>query len=123
MAQGLTKVFLFAGLLAGIGLGLTGCAKSDSEQAVQSSVNGFICAQCNAKIYTGAKEFPTVCPVCKKGELREVVAFVCAKDKSLILVPRGPQSVPCPKCQTMTDSIKLPREPELIAWGAKKHTP
>jgi hypothetical protein len=85
-----------------------------------SSVNGFICRQCGDKICTPARIFPSACPKCHSPNLDEVVGYYCPADQTVTLGPRGPQSIPCAKCRKPTESIRLPQEKELTAWGARK---
>lgn len=102
-------------------LSLSGCSPSESQQAITSDANGFICSQCGEKICTSPKEFPTACPKCQKPDLVEVVGYYCPKDKTATIAARGPRSIPCAKCKTPTESIRMPQEKELLAWGAKKY--
>jgi DNA-directed RNA polymerase subunit RPC12/RpoP len=99
---------------------LTGCSKSDAEKATETDANGYLCGKCGEKFYTSSKVFASQCPKCKQPDIQEVVAFVCDRDGHTTIVVRGPNAIACEKCQQVVDKIKLPREKDLLAWGAKK---
>lgn len=98
----------------------TGCSKTVSESSSQSDANGFLCPSCGEKFFTSVKVFPSYCPKCKKTDLVEVVGYV-ASDGQVILAPRD-QIVSDPKTKKPIRDIKLPRERELLAWGAVKRS-
>jgi hypothetical protein len=103
-----------------IALGATGCRKSTAEAAGESDVNGYFCAKCKGKFYTEQQVFAEHCPSCKDFNLRPVVGYVCDKDQQVTVAPRGGGAGRCEKCGAMLTALKLPREPELRAWGAVK---
>jgi hypothetical protein len=98
------------------------CSKDPAATASDSDANGYACKQCAEKFYTARSVFADVCPKCKSPDVIEVVGFVCEKDKHVTLTPRGAQMMACEKCQQPVRSIKLPRENELMQWGAKKQS-
>lgn len=99
---------------------LSGCGKSEINQALDSDANGFVCQACKAKFYTGRKLFADFCPSCKNGDVRQVVGFVCSHDGHVTLAPRGSGFLACEKCGKSTSALSIPREKELQAWGAAK---
>jgi len=101
-------------------LALWGCRPDPARDAAESDVNGYACLKCQARFYTAQKVFAEHCPACKGFDLRPVVGFVCDKDQHVTLAPRGVGVGVCEKCRAPVAAIKLPREPELIAWGAVK---
>jgi hypothetical protein len=101
-------------------LSVSGCKKNAIEDASYSNVNGYLCVKCNTKFYTEEKVYAEFCPGCKTGSMQPIVAYTCPKDGHLTLVPHSQQKVQCEQCQETLVGSKLPREPELVAWGAAK---
>jgi hypothetical protein len=114
-----TWLGLMFAMLAGA-LVLAGCKKSPGEAAGESDVNGYLCVKCKAKFYTGEGVFAEHCPGCKGFDLKPVVGYVCEKDQHVTVMPRGAGMARCEKCRDPLAAIKLPREPDLKAWGATK---
>lgn len=108
-------VFLSLNLLL-----LTGCKKSEAEEASKSDVNGFLCTSCNEKFYTSARVYPSYCPKCKKTDVVEVVGYILT-DGTVSIGPRDFKGGD-PNMAKATGSIKLPRENDLKAWGATKRS-
>lgn len=104
-----------------VALGAAGCKKNAGEAAGESEVNGYLCQQCKAKFYTEQAVFAEHCPGCKGAQVTPVVGFVCEKDKHVTVLPRS-GTARCEQCKSPAAMIKLPREPELQAWGATKKT-
>jgi hypothetical protein len=101
-------------------IGLMGCGPQKRDQSGDSDVNSYVCRKCNLKFYTKRSVFAEHCPACKSIEIPPVIGFVCDKDGSTTLVAKGPESIPCAKCQSPVMAKKLPREKDLLAWGAVK---
>lgn len=99
---------------------LSGCGKSEINQALDSDANGYLCQACKAKFYTERELFADFCPTCKNGDIRQTVGFVCSNDGHMTLAPRGPGFLACEQCGKSTSALRIPREKELQAWGAAK---
>jgi hypothetical protein len=106
--------------LAVVGLSVAGCKPTAAEDASKSDANGFLCPACGEKFYTSVKVYPSYCPQCKKPDIIEIVGYFC-EDGQVLLGPRD-QKVKDPKTGKLLTTVKLPRESELLAWGAKKRT-
>ena len=96
--------------------------------AIETDAHGYLCLQCGAKFYTGAREFlESKCPKCKQETLADVMGYWCEKDKHMTIRPRasGPGgAVACEICGTpLKNAMVSPREKDLLAWGATKTTP
>ncbi len=108
-----------------VALGMTSCKQDIASEASDSDANGYICLKCGVKLYTERSRFiGPRCPKCSEDSLMDVVAYTCAKDHQLIVRPRrgdrGGAPV-CDKCQAnLANSMFLPREKDLKAWGATK---
>jgi hypothetical protein len=103
----------------------TGCGKNVAEEASDSDANGYVCLNCGAKLYTPRRVFiGPKCPSCGQDKLMDVVGYYCEKDKHLTIRPsrNDPQGAPvCEICKTpLRNAMRLPREKDLEAWGAKK---
>jgi len=103
-------------------LAVAGCKKSTAEAAGESDVNGYLCLKCKGRFYTEQGVFAEHCPACKDFGIRPVVGYVCEKDQHVTVTPRGVGAGLCEKCRAPLAAMKLPREPELKAWGAVKKT-
>jgi len=105
-------------------LALVGCKKDVAQEASDSDANGYLCLDCNAKLYTDRSVFiGPKCPKCQKDRLMEVVGYWCEKDQLLTVRSRvGDRlgSPVCDKCQSPLSAMRLPREKDLKAWGATK---
>lgn len=105
-------------------LTVSGCRKDIAAEASDSDANGYVCLSCEAKLYTDRSVFiGPKCPKCQKDTLMEVVAYYCEKDQHLTLRARtgDRQGAPvCDQCQAPVSAMRLPRERDLKAWGAKK---
>jgi DNA-directed RNA polymerase subunit RPC12/RpoP len=114
-------------LISASGLALAGCKKDVAADASDSDANGYLCLDCNAKLYTDRSVFiGPRCPKCQKDRLMEVVGYWCEKDQHLTLRSRvGDRlgSPVCDKCQAPVSAMRLPREKDLKAWGAAKVAP
>ena len=111
-------------LLSTAGLALAGCKKDVAEEASDSDANGYLCLDCGVKLYTDRSVFiGPKCPKCQKDHLMEVVGYWCEKCKHLTLRARAGDrmgSPICDKCQAPVSAMRLPREKDLVAWGATK---
>jgi hypothetical protein len=110
---------IFATLLAG------GCGKNVTQEAIESDANGYLCLNCGVKLYTPRSIFiGPKCPSCGQDKLMDVVGYYCEKDKHLTIRPsrNDPQGAPvCEICKTpLRNAMRMPREKDLLAWGAKK---
>jgi hypothetical protein len=108
--------FGLAGLV-GMGL-LAGCKDAAVEQALTSDANGYQCLACQAKFFTDRKTFAAACPECRKTNIEQAMGFVCEQDNFVSVAPRGVRSVKCQQCQSPTTGMSIPRQADLIAWGA-----
>jgi DNA-directed RNA polymerase subunit RPC12/RpoP len=116
--RGAALLWLFA-----VALGLTACKKDVAVDASDSDSNGYVCAKCGVKLYTARSNFiGPRCPKCNEDALMDVVGYRCAKDGQVVIQPRqgGRSGAPvCEKCQaSLVNSMFLPREKDLKAWGA-----
>jgi len=104
-----------------LALGGAGCRKGGAaHQASTSDANGYFCTKCQAKFYVNDDVFADKCPSCGAMEVVEVMGFVCGGCNAVTLAPKGPEAIQCAKCGARAASKKLPRENELIEWGAVK---
>ena len=92
---------------------------------METDAHGYSCLKCNAKLYTGAREFlESKCPKCQENALVDVVGYWCEKDKHLTIRPKiaGPEGASvCEKCnQPLKNAMVSPREKNLLAWGASQ---
>jgi phage FluMu protein Com len=105
-----------------------GCERHDGFAAIETDANGYICRHCGAKWYTDSQVFLDLkCPKCQTDSLNETVGFLCSKDHHLTIEPRVPglptMSV-CEQCNAvLKNAMYLPREKDLVAWGAIKAGP
>lgn len=106
-------------LLLGL-LGFSGCFKSESEAALETDANGYLCQNCRAKFFTERAVFADICPNCKSLQLSQVVGFACRDDGFVTVAARGAGFVSCEKCRKPVSSLVIPREEDLKAWGAPK---
>lgn len=97
------------------------CSKPQTGEAFESDANGYVCLKCDEKFYTDRSVAAEICPKCKSTELSEVMGFACPDDNTVVLIPRGLNAVPCPKCRQFISQLKLPQASELEAWGATRH--
>lgn len=111
-------------LAATVGVVATACKKNVAEEASDSDANGYLCLDCGAKLYTDRSVFiGPKCPKCQKDVLVEVVGYWCEKDQHLTIRSRmGDRlgSPVCDKCKSPVNAMRLPRERDLLAWGAAK---
>lgn len=119
---------IFAPLLASLLVMLSGCGKDPSTQSIETDAHGYLCLKCNAKFYTGAREFlESKCPKCQQDTLADVTGYWCEKDRHLSIRPRisGPAGAStCDQCgQTLKNAMVSPRQKDLVAWGAQKTSP
>ena len=115
------QMLLLGLLLLGL-IGLSGCFKSESEAALETDANGYLCQSCRAKFYTERAVFADICPNCKSLQLAQVVGFACQDDGFVTVAARGAGFVACEKCRKHVSSLVIPREEALKAWGAPKKT-
>lgn len=112
LAMGVAAALLLAG----------GCGKDVASEASDSDANGYLCTKCGAKYYTGRSVFLGVtCPKCKADALVEAVGYVCEKDNHLTLKGRADDragAAICAQCGAPLGGMRLPREHDLVAWGA-----
>ncbi|HWQ90217.1 MAG TPA: hypothetical protein VN673_00995 [Clostridia bacterium] len=112
------SLLLFSGLSWAGG----GCKKSAAEDASDSDANGYLCLQCNAKMFTDRSVFiGPKCPKCQKDGLIEVIGYYCEKDQHLTIRPRAGDrlgATVCDKCRGPVPAMRLPRQKDLQAWGA-----
>ena len=105
-------------------MALAGCKKDVAVEASDSDANGYVCLDCNAKLYTDRSVFiGPKCPKCQKDHLMEVVGYWCEKDQHLTIRSRvGDRlgSPVCDKCKSPVSAMRLPREKDLKEWGASK---
>jgi hypothetical protein len=106
-------------------LAMTACKKDVAVDASDSDSNGYLCLKCGVKLYTARSTFiGPHCPKCNEDTLMDVVGYRCAKDGQVVIQPRkGGRSgaLMCEKCQApLTNSMFMPREKDLKAWGATK---
>jgi len=110
--------------LAALALVAAGCKKDVAADAMDSDANGYLCTKCGVKLYTDRKVFiGPQCPKCQQETLKDVVGYECPKDHHLTIRPSGgpSQAPPCEQCQgSLTNTMRLPREKDLKAWGATK---
>jgi hypothetical protein len=99
-----------------------GCGRSTVDQALESDAHGYSCSKCQTKFWTSRDVFADVCPQCKSFDIAEVIGFVCASDSQMTIAPRGRGSVVCSRCGKPATGLALPREKDLIAWGALRKT-
>src|SRR5262245_48652419 len=93
----------------------TGCKKSTPEGADDSDANGYICTQCNAKLYTARSVFiGPKCPKCQQDALMSLAAYKCDKDKQVIMRPSRGDRLGTPTCDVckadLSKTMFLPRE-------------
>src|SRR5690606_30444749 len=102
----------------------TGCKKDVATEASNSDANGYVCLKCNAKFYTDRSVFlGAQCPKCKEESLNRVMGYLCTKDQHVTIRPHenSRNVINCEKCQApVNNSMWLPKEKELQAWGATK---
>ncbi len=109
-------LFVFCALM------LAGC-KDKVEDALDTDANGYVCMKCAARFYMERDVFPNTCPQCKQGDIEQVMGAICADDKHMTLGPRSRRgAVSCEKCRKPTTGLAIPREADLIKWGAQKKT-
>jgi DNA-directed RNA polymerase subunit RPC12/RpoP len=109
-------------------IAITGCKPDQGYAAMETDAHGYVCLNCNAKFFTGQKEFlESKCPKCQQETLADVVGYLCVKDQHLTIRPKtsGPEGAAvCEKCGThLKDAMVSPREKDLKAWGAIKAVP
>lgn len=113
--------------LVALALLAAACKKNVAAEAIDSDANGYLCVKCGAKVYTDRKVFiGPQCPKCQQETLKDVVAYECPKDHHLTMRPSGgPSQVPpCEQCQgSLANTMRLPHEKDLQAWGATKFSP
>jgi hypothetical protein len=119
---------LLAPILLVVLLAATGCKKDVAQEATSSDANGYLCLKCGVKLYTSRSVFiGPACPKCKADTLMEVVGYRCDKDQYVTLrAQRGDAlgALVCEKCRAdLRNSMFLPREKDLKAWGAAKAAP
>ncbi len=111
-------------LTLAVGVALTACKKNVAEEASDSDANGYLCLDCGARLYTDRSVFiGPKCPKCQKDLLVEVVGYWCEKDQHLTIRSRAGDrlgSPVCDKCKAPVNAMRLPRQKDLIAWGAAK---
>ena len=107
-------------LLAVLAVLFSGCGQSKIDHALDADANGYVCVGCKAKFYTERSVFADFCPQCKRGQVQQVVGFVCAADQHTTIAPRGPGFLACEQCGKTTSALSIPREKDLRAWGAAK---
>src|SRR3954466_7528099 len=112
-------------LLLAVACVMFGCKKDAAVEASDSDSNGYLCLKCGVKLYTARSTFiGPHCPKCNEDTLMDVVGYRCAKDGVLVIQPRQggrPAAPACDKCQaSLVNSMFLPREKDLKAWGATK---
>ena len=107
-------------LFAVLAVLFSGCGQSKIDHALDSDANGYVCLGCKAKFYTERSVFADFCPQCKRGQVQQVVGFVCAADQHTTIAPRGPGFLACEQCGKTTSALSIPREKDLRAWGAAK---
>ena len=100
---------------------LAGC-KDKTEESLDTDANGYVCMKCAARFYTVRDVFPNTCPKCKQGDIEQAMGFICSEDKQMTLGPRNRRSMPCEKCRKPATGLVIPREADLIKWGAQKKT-
>jgi hypothetical protein len=111
--------------LLGVALLMSACKKDVALEASDSDSNGYLCLKCGVKLYTARSIFiGPHCPKCNEDTLMDVVGYRCAKDGQVVIQPRkgGRSGAPvCEKCQApLANSMFMPREKDLKAWGAAK---
>lgn len=101
-----------------------GCKKDPVMEAVETDANGYVCLKCGAKLCTDRKVFiGPACPKCQEQTLMSVVGYLCDKDHHLTIRasrndPVGPV---CEQCKALlNNSMYMPKEKDLKAWGATK---
>jgi Zn ribbon nucleic-acid-binding protein len=105
-----------------------GCNSDPAMEAMDSDANGYVCLnpKCGEKYITARTVFMGAnCPKCKEQTLVDVVGYLCEKDKHLTIRPsRGdPIGSVCEQCQTrLVNAMYKPKEKDLKAWGATKHS-
>ena len=109
--------------LLGIALLMSACRKDVAVDASDSDSNGYLCLKCGVKLYTARSTFiGPHCPKCNEDTLMDVVGYRCAKDGQVVIQPRkgSRAGAPvCEKCQApLANSMFMPREKDLKAWGA-----
>lgn len=113
--------------LAAVLLVVTACRKDAAFEAANPDANGWICLKCGVKLYTARTLFiGPKCPKCQQESLTDAIGYYCEKDHHLTIRPHEGDRRPivCEQCQTpLVNAIRLPREKELIAWGATKFPP
>lgn len=111
-------------LTTAVGAALTACKKDVAQEASDSDANGYLCLDCGARLYTDRSVFiGPKCPKCQKDLLVEVVGYWCEKDQHLTIRSRAGDrlgSPVCDQCKAPVNAMRLPREKDLIAWGAAK---
>lgn len=129
LARGWTVgVSLATLLLAWIVLATGGCGKDPALQSIETDAHGYLCLNCGAKLYTGARVFlESKCPKCQQHTLADVTGHWCEKDRHLTIRPRAPipgGACVCEKCgERLKNTLVSPREKDLAAWGATKTSP
>jgi len=118
--RGAALLWLLAAALA-----MTACKKDVAVEASDSDSNGYLCLKCGVKLYTARSTFiGPHCPKCNEDTLMDVVGYRCAKDGQVVIQPRRGSRLGapvCEKCQApLANSMFLPREKDLKAWGATK---
>lgn len=101
-------------------MALVACGQKKADQSGETDVNSYVCRKCNLKFYTKRSVFAEHCPTCKSVEIPPVIGFVCDRDGTTTIIAKGPESISCGKCQSPVAAKKLPREKDLLAWGAVK---
>jgi DNA-directed RNA polymerase subunit RPC12/RpoP len=104
---------------------LAGCKKDPATEAIKTDANGYVCLKCGAKFYTSRNTFlEAKCPKCQEYMLEDVVGYLCTNDNHITLRPRlrGPEGESvCELCRAHLDTaLIMPRETNLVAWGAIK---
>jgi hypothetical protein len=104
---------------------VAGCKKDPAAQFITTDANGYFCLKCGAKFYTSRKVFlESKCPKCQEYALEDVVGYLCKKDNHVTIRPRlrGPEGEStCEICGVHLDTaLVMPRETNLVIWGAIK---
>lgn len=90
--------------------------------AADSDANGYLCLKCGAKLYTDRTVFiGPQCPKCGEDTLREVVGYLCEKDRHLTIRASRSSGANCELCKTsLKNAMFMPKEKDLKSWGAVK---
>ena len=108
--------------------GIAGCTRDAGQQALETDANGFFCQNCKAKFCTARKVFlEAKCPQCQQFTIVDVAGYFCAKDQHVTVRPKvsGPEGAAvCDQCgAALKNALVLPRQKDLLAWGASKTAP